>query len=192
MPKIVDHAARRTEIVHGLWQVIYTCGINAVTFRSVAGAAGISIGRVQHYFPSREGLILEGCRQLVASADLGGSDDAKDRVAELTEFLHAFIPSGEAMRMGASVWFTYVAKAVGDPDIAEIVVANDRRTEEAAVERVERARAQSGESVLPAADVAARIVALAKGLAQEVMLGVRSPESAYRILDDEVDRIVSF
>ena len=84
------------------------------------------------------------------------------------------------------------AKAVGDPDIAEIVVANDRRTEEAAVERVERARAQSGESVLPAADVAARIVALAKGLAQEVMLGVRSPESAYRILDDEVDRIVSF
>lgn len=192
MPKIVDHAARRTEIVHGLWQVIYTRGIDAVTFRSVADAAGISIGRVQHYFPSREGLILEGCRQLVASADLGGSDDAKDHVAELTEFLHAFIPSGEAMRMGASVWFTYVAKAVGDPDIAEIVVDNDRRTEEAAVERVERARAQGGGSALSSADVAARIVALAKGLAQEVMLGVRSPESAYRILDDEVDRIVSF
>ena len=192
MPKIVDHAARRTEIVHGLWQVIYTRGIDAVTFRSVADAAGISIGRVQHYFPSREGLILEGCRQLVASAELGDGDDAGDRVAELTEFLHAFIPGSEARRMGASVWFTYVAKAVGDPDIAEIVVANDRRTEEAAVERVERARAQSGESVLPAADVAARIVALAKGLAQEVMLGVRSPESAYRILDDEVDRIVSF
>lgn len=191
MPKIVDHAARRTEIVHGLWQVIYTRGIDAVTFRSVADAAGVSIGRVQHYFPSREGLILEGCRQLVANADLGGSDDAKDRVAELTDFLHAFIPSGEALRMGASVWFTYVAKAVGDPNIAEIVVANDRRTEEAAVERVERACAQGGGSVLPAADVAARIVALAKGLAQEVMLEVRSPESAYRILDDEVGRIVS-
>lgn len=192
MPKIVDHAARRTEIVHGLWQVIYTRGIDAVTFRSVADAAGISIGRVQHYFPSREGLILEGCRQLVASADLGGSDDARDRVAELTEFLHAFIPGSEAMRMGASVWFTYVAKAVGDPDIAEIVVANDRRTQEAAGAMVERARAQGGGSVPSSADVAARIVALAKGLAQEVMLGVRSPESAYRILDDEVSRIVSF
>lgn len=93
--------------------------------------------------------------------------------------------------MGASVWFTYVAKAVGDPDIAEIVVANDRRTEEAATAKVERAGVKGDGSVLSAADVAVRLVALAKGLAQDVMLDVRSPASAYRILDDEVERVVS-
>ena len=60
MPKIVDHAQRRTEIVHALWQVIYLKGIDGVSFRSVAEAAGISVGRVQHYFPSRSELILEG------------------------------------------------------------------------------------------------------------------------------------
>src|SRR5699024_11413882 len=67
--KIVDHAQRRTEIVHALWQVIYLSGIDAVSFRSVAEAAGISIGRVQHYFPSRRELVLEGCRQIAAGSD---------------------------------------------------------------------------------------------------------------------------
>ncbi len=154
MPKIVDHAARRTEIVHALWLVIYTRGIDAVTFRAVADAAGISIGRVQHYFPSREALVLEGCRQLVAGAEIDDEaelvDEAGDGSGEMEEagdvagadpvdalrtFVRAFIPAGEAMRVGASVWFTYVAKAVGDPLIAEIVVDNDRRTAEAAARR---------------------------------------------------------
>lgn len=205
MPKIVDHAARRTEIVHGLWLVIYTRGIDAVTFRSVAEAAGISIGRVQHYFPSREGLILEGCRQLVAGAELeevevneDGADPA-DPIAALSEFLHAFIPEGEAMRVGASVWFTYIAKAVGDSSIAEVIVDTDRRTEEAAVRRVERVLTQASRSgpadhsarsvAEEAAECAVRLVALAKGLAQEVMLEVRTPETAYGILDAEIEHL---
>ena len=155
MPKIVDHAQRRTEIVHALWQVIYLRGIDAVSFRSVAEAAGISIGRVQHYFPSRRELVLEGCRQIAAGAeapepgdgdasteavdgDAGAEGDASaeavggdagaegDASAEegsagyeramdrLREFFFAFIPAGEAMRIGASVWYTYVARAVMD------------------------------------------------------------------------------
>ncbi|GAA3838189.1 hypothetical protein KACC15558_20520 [Brevibacterium ammoniilyticum] len=226
MPKIVDHAARRAEIVHGLWLVIYTRGIDSVTFRSVAESAGISIGRVQHYFSSREELVLEGCRQLVAGAELddeaGGPSEDADPVAALRDFLHAFIPEGEAMRMGASVWFTYIAKAVGDANIAEVVVDNDHKTAEAARRRVravsdavDSSESAPSSGLTPSSgssdsrgddasapevssgrsardiDVAARVVALAKGLAQDVMLESRSPESAYRILDDEVSRIVA-
>lgn len=225
MPKIVDHAARRTEIVHALWLVIYTRGIDAVTFRAVADAAGISIGRVQHYFPSREALVLEGCRQLVAGAEIedeaglngaagldgaaedgsGETDEAgdvagADPVDALRTFVRAFIPAGEAMRVGASVWFTYVAKAVGDPLIAEIVVDNDRRTAQAATRRVARVLARGSgagqvalgaESAESAAEAAVRLVALAKGLAQDVMLEVRTPEEAYGILDREIAGIAT-
>lgn len=213
MPKIVDHAARRTEIVHALWLVIYTRGIDAVTFRAVADAAGISIGRVQHYFPSREALVLEGCRQLVAGAEIddeaeldGAAGDGSGKMEEagdvagadpvdaLRTFVRAFIPAGEAMRVGASVWFTYVAKAVGDPLIAEIVVDNDRRTAEAATRRVERvlARGEDAEAAeAAAAEAAVRLVALAKGLAQDVMLEVRTPEAAYGILDREIAGIAT-
>ncbi|QQB15337.1 TetR/AcrR family transcriptional regulator [Brevibacterium casei] len=216
MPKIVDHAARRTEIVHALWLVIYTRGIDAVTFRAVADAAEISIGRVQHYFPSREALVLEGCRQLVAGAEIDDEaelvDEAGDGSGEMEEagdvagadpvdalrtFVRAFIPAGEAMRVGASVWFTYVAKAVGDPLIAEIVVDNDRRTAEAAARRVARVLARGSEAgqvavgAEPATEAAVRLVALAKGLAQDVMLEVRTPEAAYGILDREIAGIAT-
>ncbi|HHX46538.1 MAG TPA: TetR/AcrR family transcriptional regulator, partial [Brevibacterium sp.] len=136
MPKIVDHAQRRTEIVHALWQVIYLKGIDGVSFRSVAEAAGISVGRVQHYFPSRSELILEGCRLIVDSAEVADPDDADassdsgsaDAVAALRDFCFAFIPAGETMRIGASVWYTYVARAVMDEQIADIIRASDRAT----------------------------------------------------------------
>lgn len=217
MPKIVDHAARRTEIVHGLWAVIYTSGIDSVSFRSVAEASGISIGRVQHYFPSRRELILEGCRQMVAGAqiaetgaanDENASGDVDGRTAEnldedgtgeaspsavenLRQFLHAFIPQGESMRLGASVWHTYVARAVADPQIAEIILETNRATHQMARNRcaevIEAAAANTDSNV--ADRHASRLVALATGLAQEVMLDVRSAESAMSLLDEDMDSL---
>jgi len=42
-----------------------------------------------------------------------------------------------------------------------------------------------------AAEAAVRLVALAKGLAQDVMLEVRTPEAAYGILDREIAGIAT-
>ena len=203
MPKIVDHAQRRTEIVHALWQVIYLKGIDGVSFRSVAEAAGISIGRVQHYFPSRSELILEGCRLIVDSAEVADPDDADassdsgsaDAVAALRDFCFAFIPAGETMRIGASVWYTYVARAVMDEQIADIIRASDRATLELG-ERLHLAVAGAAGSRADDGNVAARrwamrLIALGKGLAQEVMLDERSAASAKEILEAELAPLVA-
>ena len=220
MPKIVDHAQRRTEIVHALWQVIYLKGIDGVSFRSVAEAAGISVGRVQHYFPSRSELILEGCRQIVDSAEAAGPEgtDAPsepgcaEAVSALREFCFAFIPAGETMRIGASVWYTYVARAVMDEQIADIIRASDRATLELGV-RLYRA-VVGGDGAADADDAggtggtdgaggsdgtngevatawAMRMIALGKGLAQEVMLDERSAVSAKAILEAELAPLVA-
>lgn len=203
MPKIVDHAQRRTEIVHALWQVIYLKGIDGVSFRSVAEAAGISVGRVQHYFPSRSELILEGCRLIVDSAEVADPDDADassdsgsaDAVAALRDFCFAFIPAGETMRIGASVWYTYVARAVMDEQIADIIRASDRATLELG-ERLHLAVAGAAGSREDDGNVAARrwamrLIALGKGLAQEVMLDERSAASAKEILEAELAPLVA-
>ena len=220
MPKIVDHAQRRTEIVHALWQVIYLKGIDGVSFRSVAEAAGISIGRVQHYFPSRSELILEGCRQIVDSAEAAGPEGADapsdpgsaKAVSALREFCFAFIPTGETMRIGASVWYTYVARAVMDEQIADIIRASDRATLELGI-RLYRAVGE-GDGAAHADDAggtdgsdyaddaggtdgevattwAMRMIALGKGLAQEVMLDERSAASAKAILEAELAPLVA-
>ena len=220
MPKIVVHAQRRTEIVHALWQVIYLKGIDGVSFRSVAEAAGISIGRVQHYFPSRSELILEGCRQIVDSAEAAGPEGADassdpgsaKAVSALREFCFAFIPTGETMRIGASVWYTYVARAVMDEQIADIIRASDRATLELGI-RLYRAVGE-GDGAAHADDAggtdgsdyaddaggtdgevattwAMRMIALGKGLAQEVMLDERSAASAKAILEAELAPLVA-
>ena len=220
MPKIVDHAQRRTEIVHALWQVIYFKGIDGVSFRSVAEAAGISIGRVQHYFPSRSELILEGCRQIVDSAEAAGPEGADassdpgsaKAVSALREFCFAFIPAGETMRIGASVWYTYVARAVMDEQIADIIRASDRATLELGI-RLYRAVGE-GDGAAHADDAGGtdgsgyaddaggtdgevattwtmRMIALGKGLAQEVMLDERSAASAKAILEAELAPLVA-
>ena len=220
MPKIVDHAQRRTEIVHALWQVIYHKGIDGVSFRSVAEAAGISIGRVQHYFPSRSELILEGCRQIVDSAEAAGPEGADassdpgsaKAVSALREFCFAFIPTGETMRIGASVWYTYVARAVMDEQIADIIRASDRATLELGI-RLYRAVGE-GDGAAHADDAGGtdgsgyaddaggtdgevattwtmRMIALGKGLAQEVMLDERSAASAKAILEAELAPLVA-
>jgi len=99
MPKIVDPEQRRTEIIHGLWAVIYERGIHAVTYQAVAQAAGVSVGRIQHYFDSKQDLVHAGCRAMVegaagALAELAVGEDALGQAHRAVEELGAAGPVG--------------------------------------------------------------------------------------------------
>ncbi|MDQ1250665.1 MAG: hypothetical protein QG597_5044, partial [Actinomycetota bacterium] len=50
MPKIVDHEARRREIVEAMWRIVQREGFAAVSVRSVAAEAGLSKASISHYF----------------------------------------------------------------------------------------------------------------------------------------------
>lgn len=58
----------RAKIVHSTWRLMATRGLEAVTFRNVADDAGVSVGRVQHHFGTREGLLLSSCTAMVDGA----------------------------------------------------------------------------------------------------------------------------
>ena len=84
MPRQVDHQQRRTEIAYAVWAVIAEDGLDAVSLRRVAAEAGISLGRVQHYFDSKEELLRHSCRTVIdisassfaeRTATLGALDD---------------------------------------------------------------------------------------------------------------------
>ncbi|RAX50238.1 TetR/AcrR family transcriptional regulator [Arthrobacter sp. AQ5-05] len=57
MPKIVDHDARRLELVEVTWRVIAHRGFDGVTLRDVAAEAGFANGALKPYFPTRASLI---------------------------------------------------------------------------------------------------------------------------------------
>ena len=77
MPRVVDHEERRWEIVYALWLVIAEHGIEGVSLRHVAAAADVSMGRIQHYFGTKDALVLAGCTALVQSAHGGYQETAE-------------------------------------------------------------------------------------------------------------------
>lgn len=57
VPKIVDHAARRKEIVAATWRVIARDGLAGTTIREIAREAGYSNGVLAHYFADRDEIL---------------------------------------------------------------------------------------------------------------------------------------
>ena len=55
MPKIIDHDERRQELIEASWAVIAAEGLEGVTMRKIATAAGgnrrdgLAVGKVMHH-----------------------------------------------------------------------------------------------------------------------------------------------
>lgn len=180
MPKIVDCEQRRTEITRALWVVISERGIEGVTYQEVAKAAGISVGRVQHYFASKDDLIRAGCQAIVdrASSLFTQRVQHLDPWQSLAELLTEPLPRTESFRRGAGVWYAYLARAVFDPGIGAIIADASRGTVEEAASLLRAAGAPVSE--------ATRLVSLSNGLTQRVLIDVMTADQAAAILNREV------
>ena len=123
MPRRVDHGERRNEIAMAVWQIVAEQGMGAVTLRSIAARGGISVGRVQHYFPTREAIVLYGLQAMIDRAASGfhsSSRDVDPRSA-LTALLIHSIPRTDERRLGSKVWYAYVAESVASQAIADLL-----------------------------------------------------------------------
>jgi TetR/AcrR family transcriptional regulator, transcriptional repressor of bet genes len=194
MPKLVDHAQRRREIAEAVWGVIAVRGIEGVTLRAVAVEAGISVGRIQHYYPSREELVRDSCRVMLDLA-VDSYDDRSaglDPVAALRTLVLRVVPTTEGFRLGTVVWAAYVAKSVDDPEIASLVGDAQRGGVELAARLIEQARLAGS---LPAGEdatqAALRLLACADGYATRVLVGSLSPGEAVAALERDLHGLAS-
>jgi AcrR family transcriptional regulator len=62
MPKIVDHEARRKELLQATWRVIARLGLEGTTVREIAKESGYSNGVLAHYFESKDDIIISAHR----------------------------------------------------------------------------------------------------------------------------------
>ncbi|MFE9243593.1 TetR/AcrR family transcriptional regulator [Nocardiopsis sp. NPDC006938] len=184
-----DSDPRRTEILHAVWGVIAQSGMGAVSMRNVAATAGVSVGRIQYWFHSKDELIraslvamLGGAERLHADATEG----VDDREA-LWELVGHPIPRAETARAGVSVFHQYVAAAVHHPALAALL-AEAKDGEEAEATRLLARLAPD----LPDPREAARaLMATADGLSLRVLIGGLSSAEAERTLGDQLDRLLA-
>jgi TetR/AcrR family transcriptional repressor of bet genes len=120
MPKHVNHDERRRLIAQALWRVVVEGGVDAVSFRTVAAEAGVSVALVQHYFGNRRDLLVWSVDHqsdtlgvaIAARTERLGADRTPRRTLDV--ILQSFLPLDDERRRSMVVYHAFAAAAVTD------------------------------------------------------------------------------
>jgi AcrR family transcriptional regulator len=203
VPKLVDAAARRAEIVEAVFRIIAVDGLERASLREVADEAGLAVGSVRHYFDGSEELLrfsfetvvdrilarLRAALPAIAASEPGSAAHHKAVLTLLGEFL----PLDEERAMDACVWMAFKNSARIRPSLA---AEGDRSHREVAavVGRVITALvSDDGGGRYSLTVEAERLLATLDGLCMHALLqpAWMTAEMCHDVLDRHVRSLVS-
>lgn len=195
MPKVVDHRERRRHIAEALWRVTVTHGLEGVSLRHVAAEARVSMGMVQHYFTTKDDMLLfslgamnERVTERVAHRVGSTAAPATPR-SLLRAVLVEMLPLDEERRVEAHVGLAFLARAAIHPSVAAALRASFDELHRFVEEQVCRAQAAGHAPVdLEPQIEAVELLAMVDGLTAHVLAGWRSADTALLLLDRRLDR----
>jgi TetR/AcrR family transcriptional repressor of bet genes len=196
MPKQVDHAARRREIAEAVVRLVTAKGVDAASLRTVAAEASVSMGAVQHYFTTKDemllfaleygnGLLAERIQKTIAE---GGAPSQREAFRLLCMML---LPLDSDGRAGARLWAAMIARGCVDEPTRRL--ATEAYANLTAF--VTRCLTDLGIGREPAEPVnvagsARRLVCVIEGLRWPVLFGTYTEQEALKVLDAELDQIL--
>jgi AcrR family transcriptional regulator len=179
----VDADERRRTIVEAVYRIIETTGSEAVSLRDVAAAAGVSMGMVQHYFRTKDEMLLfaldhmgerVSARITAKLAALRSPTPRETTRAMLAEML----PSTKESRQEAAVSIAFFNRAVATPAYAAALRDGYKR-----ILGVVSSQLPPGQE-----DQAATLFWLTQGLLGPVLIGHYTAAEAMVLIDAELDR----
>ncbi|KOV82160.1 TetR/AcrR family transcriptional regulator [Nocardia sp. NRRL S-836] len=185
MPKQVDHEARRREIGAAVCRVMAARGLDAVSLRHVAAEAGVSMGRVQHYFATKDEMLLFAFRLI--------SDRVADRIGQVWSddprtFLRALLlellPISAAARAEAPVLAAFLAQAVVEPRLAEPLRAGSHEMVAFVAGQIRAVRPEGD-----AERDALALLAFVDGLMLQVLIGQVDVRTAEELVEHQLSRL---
>jgi AcrR family transcriptional regulator len=129
VPRVVDHAQRRTELAEAVWRVIRRDGVEHASVREVAREAKLSIGSLRYFFDSQDGLLRfameEVMRRVQARIEAGGSlREAAMRRGKtgevVVELLEQVLPLDDERLAEAQIWLAFTPRALIDPELRAV------------------------------------------------------------------------
>ena len=128
MPKFVDAAVRRQEVVEAVFRIVAADGLERASLREVAEEAELAVGSVRHYFASSDELLAHSFGVAVDRV-VGRLRAADERLAELQPgspehhqgvltLLGEFLPLDEERAADACVWMAFKNAARTRPFLA--------------------------------------------------------------------------
>ena len=180
-----DADERHAAIIRAVWQVIAERGMAGVSMRTVASAAGVSVGRIQYRFHTKDELLRSSLATMLSGAADGyaqvrasaGADEA------LWQLIAHPLPRTKAARTGVAIFHQYVAAGISHPELADLLAeAKDGAEREAA-----RLIARIAPHVEGPRTVARALIATADGLGMRVLTGGLSARAAEQTLRATAD-----
>ncbi len=121
MPKMVDHEQRRHEIAIATWRAIDELGVDGTTMRAIAERAGCTTGRLNHYFESREDVLVGALRHAHRQAAQRMTAALAGRTGRdaLRSVLLEALPLDHERRTEWKVWITFWAQALATDSLRD-------------------------------------------------------------------------
>ena len=120
MGEIRQHRLRQlTDVVLG---ITATGGLDQVSVREVASAAGVSIGTVQHYFATKDEMLVFAFRQVVerTRARVARIDAGTGPRRALGAALRELLPLDQTRLAECRVYLAFAARAATSPALAAV------------------------------------------------------------------------
>jgi len=129
MSRTADLPAQQVQLSRAVWDVLAHQGIQRLTIRAVAAAAGCTTGLVMHRFPDRRSL-LRHARQLLHERTRDRVEALEAAAAGPRAALRAVLAQGLALDAETStesiVWTGFLAAAVGDNELTALHRTNNQ------------------------------------------------------------------
>ncbi|QYN34189.1 TetR family transcriptional regulator C-terminal domain-containing protein [Pseudonocardia sp. DSM 110487] len=194
MPRRVDHDARRREIADAVLRLAATEGLESVSLRHVAAEAGISMGRVQHYFRSKDEMLVFAFeyqsrrheQRIVEKLTAAGRPPTIRDVVRTV--IVEILPTDASSRASWLAGIAFFIRAMSDDRMAAVVAAGGPGLIEFLAERL--AAADLAQGVDPRHE-AVILWALIDSQATAIVLGGRTPAEAVATVDYHLDRVFS-
>jgi AcrR family transcriptional regulator len=122
VPKIVDHDARRLELVEATWRIIAQMGPEAATMRQIALEAGFSNGALKPYFPSKDTLLAFAFGHVLnrTNARIAEAKQGQRGLAALRVFSQEILPLDAERLNEARIVLPFWQQAVQDPEKSDL------------------------------------------------------------------------
>ncbi|PVZ07902.1 TetR/AcrR family transcriptional regulator [Actinomycetospora cinnamomea] len=186
MPKQVDPHSRRTLLADALLRVAASRGLMDVSLRHVAAEAGVTAGMVQHYFRTKDEMMVFAldvvAARVQARLEEGPAPDGPR--ARVRALLVQLLPVDADRELEGRVAIAFHAYAATRPAVAARLREDARRMREAIAAEVAAAGAPGA---LDPQRAATGLVSLVEGLAIHVLGGHVDADHALATLEGHLD-----
>ena len=170
MPVFVDHDERRRLVIAVASKLIAEAGLEAVTIRDVAEAARCSTAIVSHYFHNKRELLFLTYNASIDRATVRCDAALVAAGGDLKAYIAELMPIDEERVIEWKIWLAFWARAVADPEIAEVQRNCILRTRENILQIMRELDAKGAlVADIDLADEARRILTLMIGMAVQVL-----------------------